>query len=433
MEKRSGLLSYGALAIISAALFSGHFGVGDVIFPPILGKGAGSSWLVAALGYGIINSLGVMVAYLAVARQQKTLLEMTSRTLGRTFGVVFTTICMLIIGPVFILPRVSSATHEMAVALFFPNFPLWGTLLIFFALNFWVAYNRAQVIDRLGKFLSPALIIFMAILIIKGILSPISAVPETGSESPLAEGILNGYNTMNALGASLFGGWVLKELSLRGIPDKSDQARNLFIIGPLVALGLLVTSTGITYLGATAITAYPDAPIGVYTVMIAEGLLGAVGKAVFGALLAFACFTTSVGLTSTAGDVFSEMTDGRLSYRAIVAASSFTGFAIGLVGLSKIVGYTVPWLMLVYPAIIVLLVGNLFDFGRAKRAIQAGVIIAIVLSVGDFLTGMGFGGNFLSAMTSGFPLAAQGMAWLVPALIGAAIAFVFSGMSRKTA
>jgi hypothetical protein len=33
MEKRSSLLSYGALAIISAALFSGHFGVGDVIFP----------------------------------------------------------------------------------------------------------------------------------------------------------------------------------------------------------------------------------------------------------------------------------------------------------------------------------------------------------------------------------------------------------------
>jgi len=89
--------------------------------------------------------------------------------------------------------------------------------------------------------------------------------------------------------------------------------------------------------------------------------------------------------------------------------------------------------MLIYPATIVLLVGNLFDFGRAKRAIQTGVIIAIVLSVGDFLTGMGFDGNFLSSMTARFPLAEQGMAWLVPALVGAAIAFVFSGMSRKTA
>lgn len=425
------LLSYGAIAVISAALFSGHFGVGDVIFPPILGKGAGSSWFMAAMGYGIINSLGVLVAYLAVSRQQKTLLEMSSRTLGRAFGVVFTTICMLIIGPVFILPRVSSATHEMAVALFFPNFPLFATLAIFFALNFWVAYNRAQVIDRLGKVLSPALIIFMAILIIKGVVAPVASVPAAGSENPLADGVLNGYNTMNALGAALFGGWILKELAIRGVENKEAQSRNLAYIGPIVAFGLLLTSTGITYLGATASTVFPDAGIGVYTVMIAEGLLGTVGKAIFALLLAFACFTTSVGLTSTAGDVFQEMTGGKLQYKTIVAASSLVGFGIGMVGLGKIVGYTVPWLMLVYPAIIVLLVGNLFDFSKYKPALQAGMVTAIVLSIGDFLSGMGMANNGLSAFTAKLPLGAQGLGWLVPAVAASVIAMVFAGMSKK--
>lgn len=428
---KKDLLSFGAIAVISAALFSGHFGVGDVIFPPILGKGAGSSWLMAAMGYGIINSLGVLVAYLAVSRQQKTLLEMSSRTLGRAFGIVFTTICMLIIGPVFILPRVSSATHEMAVALFFPNFPLFATLAIFFALNFWVAYNRAQVVDRLGKVLSPALIVFMAVLIIKGVVAPIASVPPTGSENPLADGVLNGYNTMNALGAALFGGWILKELAIRGVDDKAAQSRNLAYIGPIVALGLLVTSTGITYLGATASTVFPDAGIGVYTVMIAEGLLGTVGKAIFALLLAFACFTTSVGLTSTAGDVFQEMSGGKLQYKTIVAASSLVGFGIGLVGLGKIVGYTVPWLMLVYPAIIVLLVGNLFDFGKFKPALQAGMVTAVVLSIGDFLSGMGMEGNPFSAMTARLPLGGQGLGWLIPAVVAAGVAMVISGMSRK--
>lgn len=425
------LLSYGAIAVISAALFSGHFGVGDVIFPPILGKGAGSSWFMAAMGYGIINSLGVLVAYLAVSRQQKTLLEMSSRTLGRAFGVVFTTICMLIIGPVFILPRVSSATHEMAVALFFPNFPLFATLAIFFVLNYWVAYNRAQVIDRLGKVLSPALIIFMAILIIKGVVAPVASVPAAGSENPLADGVLNGYNTMNALGAALFGGWILKELAIRGIENKEAQSRNLAYIGPIVAFGLLITSTGITYLGATASTVFPDAGIGVYTVMIAEGLLGTVGKAIFALLLAFACFTTSVGLTSTAGDVFQEMTGGKLQYKTIVAFSSLVGFGIGMVGLGKIVGYTVPWLMLVYPAIIVLLVGNLFDFSKFKPALQAGMVTAIVLSIGDFLSGMGMTDNGLSAFTAKLPLGAQGLGWLVPAFAASVIAMIFAGMSKK--
>jgi len=430
-KEKQDLLSFGALAVISAALFSGHFGVGDVIFPPILGKGAGASWFTAAMGYGIINSLGVLVAYLAVARQQKTLLEMSSRTLGRAFGVVFTTICMLIIGPVFILPRVSSATHEMAVALFFPNFPLVGTLAVFFALNYWVAFNRAQVIDRLGKILSPALIIFMAVLIIKGIVSPIGPVPATGSGNPLADGVLNGYNTMNALGAALFGGWILKELHLRGITDKDAQTRNLSYIGPAVALGLLVTSTGITYLGATASTIFPDAGIGVYTVMIAEGVLGAVGKAVFALLLAFACFTTSVGLTSTAGDVFQEMSGGKLQYKTIVAVSSLVGFGIGTVGLGKIVGYTVPWLMLVYPAIIVLLVGSLFDFSKYKPALQGAIITAVILSIGDFLGGMGMADNPFSAMTAKLPLGGQGLGWLVPALVVGALAMLLPGRSKK--
>ncbi|HPE91093.1 MAG TPA: branched-chain amino acid transport system II carrier protein, partial [Synergistales bacterium] len=201
--------------------------------------------------------------------------------------------------------------------------------------------------------------------------------------------------------------------------------------GPAVALGLLVTSTGITYLGATASTIFPDAGIGVYTVMIAEGVLGAVGKAVFALLLAFACFTTSVGLTSTAGDVFQEMSGGKLQYKTIVAVSSLVGFGIGTVGLGKIVGYTVPWLMLVYPAIIVLLVGSLFDFSKYKPALQGAIITAVILSIGDFLGGMGMADNPFSAMTAKLPLGGQGLGWLVPALVVGALAMLLPGRSKK--
>jgi LIVCS family branched-chain amino acid:cation transporter len=169
-QKNTNLLPWSVVFIISAAIFSGHFGVGDLIFPPILGRGAGASWFIAALGYGVINSLGVFIAYLAVSLHNKSLFGLSSMALGKNFGVVFTTISMLIIGPVFILPRVSSATHEMAVAQFFPTVPIWVTLLIFFALNFYFAYNRSKVIDRLGRYLAPILIIFMIILVIKGII-----------------------------------------------------------------------------------------------------------------------------------------------------------------------------------------------------------------------------------------------------------------------
>jgi len=111
-----------------------------------------------------------------------------------------------------------------------------------------------------------------------------------------------------------------------------------------------------------------------------------------------------------------SLSGGKFECKNIVAISSLVGFAIGTVGLGKIVGYTVPWLMLVYPAIIVLLVGGLFDFGKFKPAMQGGIVTAVLLSIGDFLAGMGFPGNALSKMTASLPLGAQGLGWVLPSL-----------------
>jgi len=416
--KARKLLPWGIVFVITAAVFSGHFGVGDVIFPAILGRGSGATWFIAALGYGVINSLGVFLAYLIVANHDKSLLGLTSMILGKNYGIVYTTIAMLIMGPVFIAPRVSSATHEMAVAPFFPSVPLWVTLLIYFALNFYFAYNRSEVINRLGKYLAPILIIFMLILIFKGIISPLSTPVSPGSSTAFTDGILNGYNTMNALGASIFGLWLINELKMRGLKDLESRRINLIIIGSIAALALLLTSTGLTYLGASSGALFPKAQIGELTVKIADGLLGYFGKIVFGIIIAFACMTTSVGLISAAGDTFEQMTNGKLKYKVIVGLSCLVGFLLGLVGLARIVRYTVPWLMLIYPALIVLLIMGLFPkFEKVKLATQAGTIVAIIFSIGDFLGGLGFANNPFTKMNSSLPLGKQGMAWLLPVVV----------------
>jgi len=417
-ERKYLLLPWGVILVITAAVFSAHFGVGDVIFPAILGRDTGATWFIAALGYGAINSLGVFLAYLVVATHDKSLYGLTSTVLGRYFGMFYTTIAMLVIGPVFILPRVSSATHEMSVAPFFPEIPLWATLLVFFALNFYFAYNRSKVIDRLGKYLAPALIVFMLILIIKGVITPLATPTQPGSPTAFTDGVLNGYNTMNALGAALFGLWLINELKMRGVKDAESRKRNLIRIGSLTAFLLFLTSTGITYLGASSGALFPNAEIGELSVLIAEGLLGYVGKAVFAVLIALACITTSVGLTSTAGDTFEQMSNGRLKYKVTVGWSSAVGFLLGLVGLSRIVRYTVPWLMLIYPALIVLLIMCLTpNFEKVKLATQAGVITAIIFSIGDFLAGLGFGDNPFTKMNLALPLGKQGLAWLLPVVI----------------
>ena len=113
MSKKE-LLPVSVLILISGAMFSSHFGVGDLIFPPILGRDTGTSWFTASMGYAIINSIGVWLAYLACAHQNQSLSGIATKTLGNVFGKIYTAIPVLIT-VFFILPRVASATHEMAV------------------------------------------------------------------------------------------------------------------------------------------------------------------------------------------------------------------------------------------------------------------------------------------------------------------------------
>ncbi|WP_321990945.1 branched-chain amino acid transport system II carrier protein [Marispirochaeta aestuarii] len=414
MQKRS-LLPLGVIAIISAAMFSSHFGVGDLIFPPILGRNMGTNWFVAALGYMLINSVGVWLAYLACAHQNKSLTGIATDILGNIGGKIYTAIPILIT-VFFILPRVSSATHEMAIAPLLPKVPLWATLAVFFLLSLYIAATRAKVIDKIGKVLAPLLILFVVILAVKGIFTPLQA-PQGSAPAPLKEGMLNAYNTMNAIAALLFGGWVLHELNIRNITTKEDKDINLNVIGILTAILLGITSTVLVYLGASSGAAFPEAAIGVLSTKIANGLLGNIGLFSFALIMTLSCLTTAAAIISMAGDMFSEMSGGKLKYRPIVIGATIAGFVLGLVGLSRIVNYTVPWLVLMYPSIIVIILsGLLYNFDRVKYAVSAGVALALLFGLGDMLSFYGLTDNPISRLSAAMPLGNHGLGWVLPVL-----------------
>jgi len=414
---KNNLLPVSVLILISGAMFSSHFGVGDLIFPPILGRGAGTSWFTAALGYMIVNSVGVWLAYLACAHQNKSLTGIASTVLGDFFGKIYTAIPILIT-VFFILPRVSSATHEMAVIPLLPGIPLWVTLAVFFLLCYYVAFTRATVMDKLGKLLAPVLILFVIILVVKGIASPLAAPQAPESTNVLSTGMLEAYNTMNAIAALLFGGWVLHELSIRNIKSREDQSVNLNIIGFSAAVLLGITSTALVYLGASSGSFYPEAPIGVLSTEISQGLLGQVGLVSFAIIMALSCLTTASAIISMAGDMFLEMSKGKLNYRTIVTLATIAGFVLGLVGLSRIINYTVPWLVLLYPSIVVIILSGLYaKFEKFKKTVAVGIIVALFFGLGDMLSFYGMTNNFISNIASKMPLGGQGIGWIIPTII----------------
>lgn len=409
---------------IGLALFSAHFGVGDIIFPGKLGFDTGSLWLIAGLGYFCVNTIIAYLGYLAMAKDRVGIAHMAGEILTPFWGKVFGAILMLVVGPVFILPRVASATHEMSILPFFPQMHIAVTLAVFFALNAYVCLNRTAVVDRLGNILSPALVLFIGAISIKGIVTPIAApvASTVTTQAAFGVGFNFGYNTMNAIAAVLMGGWILNVFSLRGITDPEAQRRNLIRVGLVTVVLLGVTQMCLTWLGASAGGVYPQATLGDLPLKVTTHLFGAPGMIVFAVLMALACFTTSAGLTATAGAFFEQITGGRLSYASVVIASSVCGFALGLVGLSKIVGYTVPFLTLLYPALIVIIIGTFFlDVKTNRPMLLGGVFMALLFGLFEAVKVAGFDVAWMQQALGAMPLNQYGFPWLLPTIAGCVI------------
>jgi len=358
---------------------------------------------------------------------------MAGEILSPFWGKVFGAILMLVVGPVFILPRVASATHEMSILPFFPNIPISATLAVFFLLNAYVCLNRTAVVDRLGKFLSPALVLFIAAIAVKGVLYPIAdpVAGKTTAQAAFGVGFNFGYNTMNAIAAVLMGGWILNDFSMKGITEERSQQRNLVRVGFLTVVLLGVTQMSLTWLGASAGGVYPEATLGDLPLKVTTHLYGTIGMAIFAALMALACFTTSAGLTAAAGTFFEQITSEGIKYKPMVIASSICGFAIGMVGLSRIVGYTVPFLSLLYPALIVIILGTFFlDVQKYHSMLLGGVFMALLFGLFDAVKEAGFTVPWMQQATAAMPLASQGFPWILPTIAGLAAGLLL-GRSRK--
>ncbi len=426
--KLTGILTIGL------ALFSAHFGVGDIIFPGKLGLDTGSLWLIAGLGYFFVNTVIAYLGYLAMAKDRVGIAHMAGEIITPFWGKVFGAILMLVVGPVFILPRVASATHEMSILPFFPGTAIALTLGVFFALNAYVCLNRTAVVDRLGNILSPALVLFITAIAFKGVTSPI-AMPVAStvtSKAAFGVGFNFGFNTMNAIAAVLMGGWILNVFSLKGITDEGAQQRNLVRVGLVTVVLLGVTQMSLTWLGASAGAVYPGASLGELPLKVTTHLFGTPGMTIFALLMALACFTTSAGLTATAGTFFEQVTDGKLSYKTVVIASSACGFALGLVGLSRIVGYTVPFLMLLYPALIVIILGTYFlDVEKFRPMLLGGVCMALLFGFFDAVKVAGFEVSWMQQVVAAMPLSQQGFPWVVPTIAGLVLGSLFMARAAK--
>ena len=405
------------LLLVGFTLFSMFFGAGNLIFPPFLGAQAGTALWLAFAGFAV-SAIGLPIAGVAAVARAGGLPALAGRVHPR-FAQVFAVLVYLSIGPCLAIPRTASTSFEMLTPLVGRSTPgQFIYSLVFFAAAYFVALKPEKLTQRLGRILCPALLVLIVVLFAGCILRPAAPGYGTPAEAyaalPAAQGVLDGYQTMDALAALNFGAVIALNLQAVGITEEAAVRRGTIRAGFIAGGMLLMVYAMLTHIGGISGAAFPGSGTGAAVLTaLADGLFGRVGQVLLAAIFVIACFNTCVGLIASVGEYFHELLP-RLPYPAIAAFFALVSMLLANIGLANILSLSVPVLNAIYPIAIVLIVVEFLP-GRFQRTSvwRLSILFTAIQSIPAALP---FGP--LSTLMNALPLSSLGFGWLLPALIG---------------
>lgn len=401
--------------VIGFALFAMFFGAGNLIFPPYLGHAVGTQYIFAVIGFTVTGVGLPLLAIIACTKGDGTFETMASK-ISPKFAIIFASLLFIAIGPMLGIPRTAATTYELTINPILPGIPPLVWMFIYFGINLFFVFRQSSIIDTIGKFLTPSLLIILAIIIIKGFIFPIGNIEATGATSVLSTAFLEGYQTMDALAALLFAAIVSSSILAKGYKNK-DLVPMTIKAGIVAAVGLAFVYGGLTIIGAqTASLAPADVTKTGLLLIISKSILGNVGTIIIGIAMGLACLTTSIGLITAGSSFFAEVSKGKLPYKVNAVVISIISIVIGCLGVDNIIKISGPILNVLYPVAITLIATTLLDkFLTNINAVRLGVYTSLVFGLLSQVPGINL---------SFIPLGSQGFAWLIPTVVAILVGYV---------
>ena len=377
----------------------------------------------------------------------KNLQELSSR-INPVYGIIFTSLLYLTIGPFFALPRTGTASFEIGALPFIGDLnPQIGLLLytaVFFGLTLWYSLRPAKIVDNVGKYLAPGIVIGLAILLFFVVFKPMGVpeAPQVAYETgAFFKGFTEGYNTMDALASLVFAIIVINSLQRMGVKSKKGILKATALSGTVAIVILAFIYVGISYLGATSTSTFGLFDNGGPVLSnVSTHYFGIFGTILLAIVMFLACLTTAIGLTTANAEYFHTLFP-KISYKVYVIIFATFSFGISNVGLSNLITFSVPVLMLLYPLAITLIALTFLSplFKHAKFVYVSVTVVALLIGIVDGLTtlckSLGIE-NFkwlqpiVDLYKAYLPLYAEGLGWLVPVLIVLVVTGTIARFSR---
>ena len=374
------------ILVIGFALFAMFFGAGNLIFPPMLGYTYGDKWLLAAIAFTIVGVGLTLLAVVSMAKRQGNIFTFTSLA-GNKLSKAIILIIALCIGPLGAIPRTAATSFEMVQSAGF-NINIFVFTLIFFGLSLFLALAKNSVVDMVGKFLTPLLLISLLIMIIVGVASPIGQIkPVNLNQGKIfSDSMLEGYNTMDALAALAFTPIIVESVVNKGY--RNELLKKTIQASLIAVLGLAFVYISLTFLGASVSTSINTDSRVTLLNYIAEKVLGNKGKFVLIVAIVMACFTTSVGLISSISNIFAEFSKNKISYNFLAIIIALISLLLSALGVESIIRLTGPFLQFVYPLAVILVIFNLIGKDRINKIVirNSFIVVAIVSFIDAFVS-----------------------------------------------
>ncbi len=418
------------LFITSFALFSLFFGAGNLLLPPLLGYNAGQHWFWVTLGFVITAVAIPIIGIYAHAKLQGTLYDF-GKKVSPTFSLIY---CVLIylIAVAIPSPRTAAATHEIAIHPNFGTTPLL-TSSVYFILVLIFALNRSKILNIIGKYLTPFIVLTLMLVIGIGLYSTQMITNPTKMKTPIINGVLEGYQTFDAIAAVVVGAVIIISINLK-IEASFEAKKDLIKKSGLIAGFALF----IIYAGLIAVGASYGAEIDINSTLdndmqranlligISTKALGAFGYSILSVLIALACFTTAVGIVTGTADYFKGLINNSQTVYVVTAiVACVIGVVVGQLDFNTIIVVAIPVLLLIYPITIVLIILNAIPNKWASSLVfRVVVVLTLLFSIPDVI-GFLSPSDGLSKVVSIIPFAKHSLGWVLPALVGFLLANLF--------
>lgn len=423
------------LGFMTFALF---VGAGNIIFPPVVGMQSGQYVWIAALGF-LITAVGLPVMTIVALARVGGGVDALSKPIGKVAGLCLAVICYLAVGPLFATPRtatVSFATGILPlVSAEYAQSALFIYSLIYFVLVIAISLYPGRLLDTVGHILAPVKILALAVLGIAALLWPAgSSAPAINAyqHSPFSNGFVEGYLTMDTLGAMVFGIVIVNAARSRGVSDTGLLTRYTILAGLIAGVGLTLVYLSLFNLGSGIADLVSPQANGaeILRVYVAQ-TFGNKGSFFLAMLIFVACIVTAIGLTCACAEFFSRYLP--LSYRSLVFILGFFSMLVSNLGLDQLIKVSVPVLTAIYPPCIVLIVLSFtLRWWREKIYVVAPVVaISALCGIIDGLRTSGLK-HILPAWSDRLPLSEQMLSWLPPALVVFLVAAAYDRFFRRS-